>query len=63
MSFSDNLKRLMQEKKVTNYRVAKELEMSPASVGYWLNGERTPDTKNVLKLSEYFGVTVEQLMK
>lgn len=63
MSFSDNLKRLMQEKKVTNYRVAKELGMSPASVGYWLNGERTPDTKNVLKLSEYFGVTVEQLMK
>lgn len=63
MPFPTNLKKLMDEKKITNYRLAKELGISATTVGYWVSGKNHPDLPSALKLAEYFGTTVESLMK
>lgn len=63
MSFEKNLQNLMKKKQVTNYRLAKNLCVSATTVGYWVSGKNQPDLASAMKLAEYFGVTVEALMK
>lgn len=63
MSFSENLKALMTERQITNYRLAKDLDVSATTVGYWLAGKNKPELSSAIRVAEYFGVTVESLMK
>ena len=61
--FADNLRSLMDKRNLTRYRLSQDLEISPQTACNWADGKNLPDTQSILKLSEYFGVTVEQLMK
>lgn len=63
MSFEKNLNRLMKERGLSRYRLSKDLGVSPQTACNWADGKSIPDTKSAMKLSEYFGVTVESLMK
>lgn len=63
MAFAKNLQNMMEKKKISNYRLAKDLAISASNVGYWLAGQKVPSVENAMKLAEYFGVTVESLMK
>lgn len=63
MSFPEKLRALMQKQSISAYRLAKDIGLSPQSVGYWLAGQKTPDLQSALKLAAYFNTTVEQLMK
>lgn len=63
MAFFENLRSLMEKRGISRYRVAKDLGISTQTACNWADGKNLPDTQSVLKLAEYFGVTVEQLMK
>lgn len=48
MDFAKTLKRLMELKGISRYKLAKEIPCSQASVGNWLNGvEPTPRIKEI----------------
>lgn len=60
MNISKNLKRLMENKGVTAYRVAKDLNVSQTSIRNWLNGS-SPHEFMLDKISAYFGCSVSSL--
>ena len=60
MNISKNLKRLMENKGVTAYRVAKDLNVSQTSIKNWLDG-RSPHEFMLDKISAYFGCSVSSL--
>ena len=61
MSFAENRTRVQSERGVTNYRIAKEIGVSQASIANWKNGTM-PHPRNVKRLADYFNVTVDELL-
>ena len=53
--FSENLKRLQEEHKVTDYRLAKEIGVMQTSVSNWKKGIK-PHLKNAKRVADFFGV-------
>lgn len=52
---------LLQERGITPYRVAKETGVSQGSLSDWKNGKSTPKYEKMIKIAEFFGVSVEYL--
>lgn len=63
MSFPENLARLQTERGETNYRLAKEIDVSQTSIKSWKDGVCYPHPRQVKKLAKHFGVTVDALLK
>lgn len=61
MEFALSLKKLMDEKGLTNYQLAKDLDVHPTTVANWLEGKE-PRKKTQIQLANYFKVTVEALL-
>ncbi len=62
MPFSENLIQLQQECGVTNYRRFKDLNVHATTVQNWRDGKQ-PLLEHAKKLSEYFGKTIEEMMR
>ena len=60
MDFSQRLKRLMDERHLTNYELAKKLDINPTTVANWLGGSE-PRKKTMAMLADFFGVSEEWL--
>lgn len=58
----DIFERLLNERGVTAYRVAKETGVTTASLTNWKKGNYTPKQDKLQKIADYFGVTIEYLM-
>ena len=58
----DTLRRLRQEKNVTQEALATHLGITPQSVGKWERGEGFPDITLLPAIALYFGVTVDELL-
>lgn len=54
---------LRDEKNITDYRVAKDTGISAATISDWKNGVSTPKADKLMKLAEYFGVSIEYFLK
>ena len=63
MSLPENLARLQAERGETNYRLAKEIDVSQTSIKNWKDGARRPHPRQIKKLADHFGVTVDTLLK
>ena len=63
MSFPENLARLQAEHGETNYRLAKEIDVSQTSIKNWKDGARHPHPRQIKKLAKHYGVTVDELFK
>ncbi|MFQ8838138.1 MAG: helix-turn-helix transcriptional regulator [Oscillospiraceae bacterium] len=63
MGFAKNLTNLQAEHGETNYRLAKEIDVTQTSVKSWNTGERLPHPKTRKKIAEHYGITVEELMR
>lgn len=61
MSFAENLARIQEERGVTNYRIAKEIDVNQTSIVNWKNGTK-PHPRNVKRLADYFNVSVDELL-
>ena len=62
MKISKTLKRLRAEKGITQEQLAEQLFISRQSVSSWENDRTQPDLEMLGKLSEVFGVSVEELI-
>lgn len=61
MDFALTLKKLMDERGLTNYQLAKDLDVHPTTVANWLEGKE-PRKKTQNQLADYFKITVDELM-
>lgn len=56
------IKELRQSKKLTQKDLAKTLHVTPQAVSKWERNESNPDIQTLLKLSEYFHVSVDEIL-
>lgn len=61
MELKDKLKKLRQEKGLTQAQLAEKLFVSRSTVAKWENGLGLPNPAAMLALEEYFGVTREEM--
>lgn len=62
MKFSDRLKQLRHEAKLSQMGLSNIVDITPAAIGHW-EAERTePSLEMLCKLSDYFGVTTDYLL-
>ena len=61
MSFAQRLSELMASRTLTNYLLAKDLDIHPTTVANWLAG-KAPRKKTLALLAEYFGVSTDYLL-
>lgn len=57
------LKEIRLNKGITQEDLAKELNVGQNTISLWERGLRSPRVDTLLKLSEFFGCTVDDLLK
>lgn len=57
------LRKIRIEKGVSQQTVADYLGITRQAYSNYENGNRTPDTENLLKLAEFFGVSVDNILR
>ena len=63
MAFTDNLQALMSAKGISRRRLAKECGISPSAVNSWFTrSAENISLPTLKKLSEYFGISIEELV-
>lgn len=62
MQFAQNLKKIMQEKNVTNYRLAKILGVHPTTIKNWLESNTEPKFEMIDKIAEVLEVSTACLI-
>lgn len=60
--FGEILKKLRKERKMTQSQLAEMFGYSHVAVVKWENGSREPDFATLIKLSEFFGVSIDFLI-
>lgn len=60
--FTENLKYLRTLKKVSQQDLADYLNITRQAYNYYENGKRQPDYETLLKIGEYFNVTIDDLL-
>lgn len=63
MDFGTNLKQLRKEKNLTQEELAECLTVSPQTVSKWENNISMPDISILPVLADYFGITVDALLR
>lgn len=61
LSFYNNYIRLCAEKGISPSAAAIEIGLRKSNVTYWKSGRNSPSDATLLKIADYFGVTVEYL--
>ena len=56
------LKKLREQRKMTQAELGRRLSIAPSTVGMWEQGYRNPDYDNLKRLSQLFGVTIDYLL-
>ncbi len=56
------LKEIRRKKKYSQLKVAMDLSITREAISYYENGKRSPDIEMLLKMSEYFNVSVDYLI-
>ena len=60
--FGDRLKEILDEKKISPYRLSKETGISQPTIGRYLNGGRLPDGQTLIKLINYLNIDSNWLL-
>ena len=60
--FADNLKKLRNEKNLTQTQFASEFNISSGTIAMWETGKRMPDTEMLKRIARYFDVSVDYLI-
>lgn len=61
-SFAERLKDLRKEKKVTQRVVAANLGLTDTAYGFYEQGKNYPNMDILIKLADYFGVSLDYLV-
>ena len=60
--FAERLLELRKERKISQARLAKDLDVSYSIICYWETDRSEPTAPNLVKLSDYFSVSVDYLL-
>lgn len=60
--FIERLKNEMEIKKVSMYKLAKDLEVNKQTIKFWLDGTNEPKISYLIKLANYFDVSTDYLL-
>lgn len=60
--FGNVLKELRTEKHLTGEELGNALNVTKVAISNWENGNRTPDTEMLKKISNYFDVSLDYLL-
>ena len=63
MTLGEKIYKLRTERNLSQGDLSEILEVSRQSVSKWENGAATPDLDKIIKLSEAFGITIDELVK
>ena len=63
MTIAENIKRLRENKSMTQEDLAAELGITASAVSLWESGKRSMNVKQADKLASALGVTLNDLMK
>lgn len=63
MEISSKLKEARTKSKMTQEKVAEELQVSRQTISNWENGRSYPDIISVISLSNLYGITLDELLK
>ena len=62
MSFSENLLNLRKSRGLKQQDLANQLEISLRVYQYYEHGEREPQLSTLVKLAEFYGLSLDQLV-
>lgn len=57
------LKQIRKERRLTQLKVAMDLNISREALSHYENGKREPSIDMLVKMSEYFNVSIDFLIK
>lgn len=57
-----NIRALRRSKNLTQRELAKVLLVSYQAISAWERGQSMPDLPNTLRIANYFGITMDQLL-
>lgn len=57
------LKELRKERKITQLKMAMDLNMSQNSISRYETGERQADYETLIKFADYFNVSIDYLLE
>ena len=57
------LKQFLADSKMNQTQLAELMGVSQPTVWEWLNGDSTPTTKRLIKLSQITGISIDDLLK
>ena len=63
MEFSEKLKELRSTKGISQAKLADDIHISRSAVAKWENGLGLPNDESLKMLADYFGVTVDELIR
>ena len=56
------LKKIRKQKGYSQLKVAMDLSISREALSYYENGKRSPDVNMLVRLSQYFNVSIDYLI-
>lgn len=62
MSFGENLRRLIEERDLTQKEVALALNIAPSTLGSYVQNTREPDFATLKSIAKFFHVSVDFLL-
>ena len=60
--FKDRFVQILQEKKISSYKLTKDTGISNGLISDWKKGKRTPASENLIKLADYLDLSVDYLL-
>jgi transcriptional regulator with XRE-family HTH domain len=58
---NENIARLRKNRGLTQVEFSKQLHVTQSAVSHWESGRSVPDTVQLFRIAEFFGVSVEAL--
>lgn len=62
MTFNSKLRSLIDEKNITQKKLALDLNIAPSTIGGYVQGTSEPDFDTLKKVAEYFNVSSDYLL-
>ena len=62
MSFGDNLRTLINERGLTQKKLAEQFNIAPSTLGSYVQNVREPDFATLKSFANYFNVTIDYLL-
>jgi transcriptional regulator with XRE-family HTH domain len=61
LMLNENIARLRKNRGLTQVEFSKQLHVTQSAVSHWESGRSVPDTVQLFRIAEFFGVSVEAL--